>query len=333
MRSGRHALMLLIGLRSICAPAEAAERHLMTVLGPVPAAEMGTTLQHEHILVDFIGAAETGYHRWDRNDVIGKALPHLNEVKALGCSTFFECTPAFVGRDPHLLKTLAEKTGLNIVTCTGLYGARDNLFIPEKAREKSAEQLAAEWIAEFNDGIEGTGIRPGFIKLAVERDERLSPLHEKLVRAAALTHLATGLTIMSHTGSDTPAFNQLDVLESMDVPAGAFVWTHAQGGTWEGWIKAAKMGAWVSIDNIKTKNAKKHADSLVKLKEAGVLHRFLISHDSGWYRVGEPDGGTYNGYTAIFKEFIPALEQAGFTEADIHQLLVVNPREAFCISR
>jgi phosphotriesterase-related protein len=42
---------------------------IMTVQGPIDSSELGRTLEHEHILVDFIGAEETGYHRWDRKEV------------------------------------------------------------------------------------------------------------------------------------------------------------------------------------------------------------------------------------------------------------------------
>ena len=158
-------------------------------------------------------------------------------------------------------------------------------------------------------------------------------MHEKLIRAAALTHLETGLVIMSHTGTDEPAFNQLAVLKEMNVPAEAFIWTHAQRGSSEGKIKAAESGAWISLDNIKTKNLEDHVQYLQEMKTAGLLNHVLISHDSGWSRVGAEDGGKYTGYTAIFTEFIPALRNIGFTEPEIQQLLVKNPARAFRIRK
>ena len=303
----------------------------MTVLGPISASEMGTTLAHEHILVDFIGADSTGYHRWDRQNVIDKALPFLEALQAKGCQTFMECTPAYLGRDPKLMKSLASKTGLNILTNTGFYGSGKNKFIPSRALKMSPEELAAEWTAEFNDGIEGTGVRPGFIKISVDRNDSLIPMHEKLVRAAALTHLQTGLTIMSHTGTDKPAFDQLGILAEYGVSPEAFIWTHAQAGTLDGWIKAARMGAWVSLDNVNVDKLEEYIDYLLEIKSAGLLDHVLISHDSGWYRVGEKDGGRYNGYTTIFTELIPALLKNGFDDENIERLLHQNPSRAFTI--
>ncbi len=326
--------LIAISIVSACwfgSCADRAGEQIITVCGPIKTSEMGITLPHEHILVDFIGADSTGPHRWDRQEVARRALPFLQEVYASGCRTFVDCTPPFLGRDPELLRMLSEETGLNILTNTGLYGAGNNKHIPSRAFEMSAEELAGEWIAEFRQGIGGTGIRPGFIKIAVDPDDTLSPMQEKIVRAAALTHLETGLVINSHTGPDIPAFNQLEVLREINVPADAFIWTHAQWGSPDGWKKAAGRGAWISFDNIRSDNIETYLSHLQEMKSAGLLEHVLISHDSGWYTAGEENGGDYRGYAAIFKEFIPALKNAGFTEEEIDWLCVENPARAYRI--
>ncbi len=306
---------------------------IMTVSGPLPARDMGATLAHEHLLVDFIGADSTGYHRWDRNKVEERVLPYLMEIKDYGVKTFIDCTPAYLGRDPLLLKSLSRKSGINILTNTGYYGARDNIFVPNFAFSEPAEQLAARWINEWEEGLEGTGIRPGFIKIAVDANDTLSGMHAKLIRAAALTHLATGLTIMSHTGPEKPMLAQLDILEQEGVAPEAFIWTHAQGGPGESHINAAKRGVWVSLDNVSPDSARigEYVKMLVNLKQNNLLHRALLSHDAGWYHVGEPDGGSFREFTSLFKFLIPALANNGFTENDIRQILEINPQKAFMI--
>jgi Fe-S cluster assembly protein SufD len=159
---------------------------------------MRNTLPHEHILVDFIGAEEINPPRWDREEVILKVLPYLEEARSAGCHTLIDCTPNYLGRDVGLLKILSEKTGLFILTNTGYYGGSDNKFLPAHAFTESADQLARRWIAEWLNGIDGTPIRPGFMKISVN-PSHLSDVSLKLVQAAALTHLKTGLTIASHT--------------------------------------------------------------------------------------------------------------------------------------
>src|SRR4030042_728263 len=43
---------------------------IMTVNGPIQPDEMGFTLTHEHVMVDWLGADSTGSHRWQRDTVI-----------------------------------------------------------------------------------------------------------------------------------------------------------------------------------------------------------------------------------------------------------------------
>jgi len=311
---------------------------IMTVNGPIDPSYMGTTLVHEHLLVDFIGADSTGYHRWDKDEVVEIVTPYLSEIQNLKVNTLIECTPAYVGRDPLLLQKLSEKTGLHLITNTGYYGAGNNRFLPQAFYEISAKELAALWIEEYENGIEGSGVRPGFIKIAVKDSDTLSKEHVKIITAAALTHMQTGLVIASHTGPDKPAFEQIKVLQSYGIDPSTFIWVHAQRGTLKGNFRAARAGSWISLDNVNLQresgsnfSMEWYADRIVALKEANLLHRVLISHDAGWYSPGEESGGNFRGFTAIFTNLIPILEEHGLSPEELNQLLVINPREAFTI--
>ena len=74
------------------------EGSIMTVRGSIPVAELGKTLTHEHVLVDFIGAEESGYDRWDREEVISVMLPRLMAVKDLGDQSLFGMYPRVFGK-------------------------------------------------------------------------------------------------------------------------------------------------------------------------------------------------------------------------------------------
>lgn len=332
-------LFLVFGIIIItCKPGS--KEIIMTVNGPESPGKMGITLEHEHILVDFIGADSTGYFRWNRDSVIVKALPVLIKAKEKGVKTVIECTPAFLGRDPLLLKSLSRMSGINLITNTGYYGAVDNKYLPAGFYSIGANDLAKIWIKEFEEGIENTGIRPGFIKIGVNPSDTLSPEHTKLITAAVITHLQTGLTIASHTGPDNPAFAQIKILKEMGVDPSAFIWVHAQSGTTEGNIKAAMEGAWISLDNIRNRPESEpgaphtiewYAERISEMKKRGLLNRVLISHDSGWYDPGKPGGGKIDGFTDIFDYLVPALRTNGFTSEDIDQVLSKNPQEAFKI--
>lgn len=302
---------------------------IMTVKGPVSTDQMGIWLTHEHILVDFIGADSISDSRYHRSDVITRSLPFLRQIKEQGCRTFVECTPAYLGRDPLILKSLSDSTGLNIITNTGYYGANNNKYIPAFAFNESAEQLAQRWMGEWEQGIGNTGIKPGFIKTAVNSDS-LSGFHKKLITAAALTHLKTGLTIASHTGSAVPAFEQLEILEKEGVAPDAFIWVHASSEKNPSrLIEAASKGAWISLDNLNDSNVEKLLSIIKTLKENNLLHRVLLSHDAGWYDPSKENGGKYRGYTTLFEKLIPALKTERFTAGEIDQILVINPAKAF----
>lgn len=308
------------------------ESLVMTVNGPLEAKEMGITLTHEHVLVDFIGADSINDNRWNRQDVAASVLPYLRQAMKAGCRTLVECTPGFLGRDPLLLKILSDSTGMNILTNTGYYGAANNKYLPSYAFDETAEELAARWIKEWKDGIDGTSVRPGFIKIGVGGDS-LSGLHRKLVRAAALTHLATGLTIASHTGPAVLAFAEIKTLEEEGVSPSAFIWVHAQNEKdLSQHVRAAEMGAWVSFDGINDDNADEYAGLLQNMKDNKLLGRVLLSHDAGWYHPGEPGGGQFRGYTSLFTKLIPLLKKNGFTEGEVNTLLVSNPAKAFQLS-
>ena len=304
---------------------------IMTVNGPVNTETMGSWLTHEHILVDFIGADSISNDRWEKSEVIEKAFPYLRQVKDLGCQTFVECTPAYLGRDPLLLKSLSDSTRLNIITNTGLYGARNNKFIPGYAFEETAGQLAKRWTTEWEKGIDGTGIKPGFIKIGVDNGN-LSEMHKKLITAAAITHLKTGLIIASHTGPAIPAFEQIEILKEEGVSPEAFIWVHAQSEKdLSKHIKAAQLGAWISLDGLNENNLQNYLDMITNMKNNNLLNKVLLSHDAGWYDPAKENGGEYRGYTTLFEKLIPLLRNENYSEKEIDQLLVINPAQAFTI--
>lgn len=309
-------------------------RTVMTVRGLIRSSEMGMTLEHEHVLANFQPLEEREKQPWtyDQDEVVRVVLPYLHQVKKLGCRTFVDCTAVALGRDPRLLRRLSEETGLNILTVTGNYAAVDAHFLPPYVFEDSVDELAQRWINEAKGGIEGTGIRPGLIKLGFNGGP-LTKAEQNLIRAAAIAHRQTGLTIGAHTGPAVSAFEQLALLDESGIHPSAWIWIHAQNERDSSQhVKAAHMGAWVSFDGVSSASLEIHIDLARRMKNEGLLHRVLVSQDAGWYHVGQPHGGAFRAYDTVFTEFIPAIRKAGFTEDDVHALLIDNPAGAFSIS-
>ena len=316
--------------RTSAAP-ERADR-IQTVTGPVAGDRLGVTLMHEHVLVDFIGAAQASPSRYDADEVFAAVLPHLQQVRRLGCDTLVECTPAYLGRDPRLLKRLSAASGVQILSNTGYYGAAQDKHLPPHAFDETAEQLSVRWIREWERGIDDTGIKPALMKIGVDGSP-LSAIDAKLVRAAAIAHRETGLPIASHTGSGAAAFEELDLLERAGVPLSAFIWVHAQSERDHTFhARAARRGAWVEFDGIGQTSVARHVELVRQMKDQDLLGHVLLSHVAGWYRVGERGGGQFRPYDTLFTAFIPALKGAGFTETEVRQLIVGNPRRALAVA-
>ncbi len=276
-------------------------------------------LVHEHVLVDFVGAAEIRPGRYDRNEVFALARPKLEELKRLGCRRLLECTPNFLGRDPELLARLSTVSGIEIWSNTGLYGAANHKYVPAFATTETAAQLATRWIAETRETW-----RPHFIKIGVNRGP-LDELDRKLVRAAAITSRETGLTIASHTGDGAAAVEQLEIVTAEKVSPAKFVWVHAQNEKDHAvHERVARAGAWVEFDGIGPKTVEFHLECVRFMAAKNLLRRTLLSQDSGWYHVGEPDGGEFRGYTYLYSNFLPQLEPG-----QVSVLMWENPRAAF----
>ena len=322
------------------AVAESLEGKIMTVLGPIPAERLGTTLTHEHGVVDFLGAEKSKSLRHDPEEAFQTILPHLKRLKERGCQSFVECTPNYIGRDVRLLKRLSEASGLNILTNTGYYGAAGNKFLPQHAFTESPQQLSERWLREWRDGIDGSGVRPGFIKLGVGSG-KLPEVHVKLVRAAARVHLQTGLTIAIHTGNGEAALDELHILQEEGVAPAALVWVHAQNDSARH-VEMAKHGAWVSLDgyNASEKSRDRYKNFLITLRNEKLLGRVLLSHDHFWSVEGDGERGSLklangapNPFESIFTHLIPDLRASGFTAADIGLLTVENPASAFMLRK
>lgn len=306
---------------------------ITTVNGVIDPDDMGMTLVHEHVMVDFSGANLDIKTTYNPDEVFDVALPHLKEIKNAGCKTFVDCTPSWLGRDVRILQRLSNATGLNIITNTGFYGAASEKFLPDIIKKMTAKEIASSWIKESQTGIDGTDIRPGFMKLGLD-GLPFSASIEKIITAAAITYKSTGLTIGIHTGKGgEPALKELEILEKNGVPPKKWIWIHAQNEPdLKYHVQIAKRGAWISFDGINNKNVDEYIGRLKKMKSENLLKRVLVSQDAGWYNIGQPGGGKFRNYMDFFTHFLPALKKSGFTDQDVYTLTEKNPAEVFRVS-
>jgi phosphotriesterase-related protein len=289
---------------------ESLEGKIVTVTGAISPQEMHIALPHEHVMSIF-GAPAAEVPSYDRDALDAAVLPYLERIKKLGGSAIFDCTAAYFGRSPELLKHISQESGLFIISNTGYYGAANDRYIPEHAFESSAAQLAERWLQEWQRGIGQTGIKPGFIKTGVD-DGPLSEIDAKLVRAAARTHLRSGLTIAAHTGNNLQAVSeQLTILAEEGVHPSAWIWVHAHKvASVTPLLETAEKGAWIELDGVSAEvdSIEHHLRFVTAFKQHGLAHRLLLSHDGNSFKWGDKPPKPYE---ALFTSFIPRLRNAG----------------------
>ena len=302
-----------------------------TVLGPIAPSSLGFTLPHEHVIVDFIGAQKTDRNRWNVDDVVARMQPFLLAAKQSGVRGFVDCTPAYVGRDPRILKKLAQNTGLHILTNTGYYGDGEGRYLPPSVHSETAAQIAARWLAEWRDGIEDTGVRPGFVKIRVDGSvgdrSQMTGMDGKLLAAAAKVSRETQMAVTCHSPGPSGLAAALRFAAEGGDP-GKFIVAHCDDNGMELNRKIAAAGSWVSIDGIGRKPEADHVAIVLPLLQK-TPDRLLLSMDSGWYNVGEAGGGKINGFTALTDLFLPALRKAGVSDSQINHLTIENPARVF----
>ncbi len=323
-------------LTALCAFQQ--QKQVMTVNGMIPVSDMGRTLVHEHILTNFNGTKAANHVLIHQQQAMELVLPHLLELKNQGFSTLVECTPSHIGKNAGFLKRVSEESGLNIITNTGFYAAVDKKYLPEEAYTLTAAQLAEAWKKEWLQGVGDTGIRPGFIKLGVGSGP-LDHMEQKIVKAGFLLSENSGLTVYVHSGGDQSILSQAALADTMGFKPEKLVWVHAQNGTDSTRIAMARKGIWVSLDGVNEKRLDEYSDMVMAMKDAGVLHRLLLSHDDGW-SVDEDDedlvltlfgNGNTAPYQTIGRMLEPALRERGFTPDEMELLVVRNPQEVLSL--
>lgn len=301
---------------------------IQTVLGLIENKELGVTLSHEHVMVGFIPEGKLIFSDYNCEEVVKVILPYLKKLREAGCDTFVDCSPEYLGRDPYILKELSQRSGLHILTNTGFYQAP---YLPSFIHEISVKDLAAIWINEASQGLGDSGIKPGFIKIALNTG-RLIPVQEKILRAALLTAEKTGLIIQSHTVGGEAILHVLEIMKESDFDAGRFIWVHADTEPDIAFhIKAASRGMWIEVDSIGTRPFEEHCRILSGLLDIGLKSKLLLSQDAGWYNIGQNFGGKIRPYHPFFTEFIPYAIQWGLEEKAMEEIITINPQKAFAI--
>ncbi len=224
--------------------------NVMTVLGSVPATDLGCVLPHEHLVIDTtcyyrqpeetseralgespveidkLGLLRRNLFRLRDNLVLSDlelAIEEASEFRNLGGGTIVDVTPPDIGRDPIALQEISRLTGLHVVMGCGHYV---HIAHPASLEDEPPEAIAERLIAEISDGVGETGVRPGIIG-EIGTWHPLHPREEKVLRAAARAQRETGLALTIHVHiAARRGHDVLDILDQEDVDPSRVVLGH-----------------------------------------------------------------------------------------------------------
>jgi phosphotriesterase-related protein len=301
-------------------------RALYTTLGPIGRDRLGMILPHEHVYVDLRTPDQPGYASGEAADVVALMAPEIEKIKALGITALVECTTGGVGRRADFDLAVSRATNFPIVVPTGNYREP---WVPEWVKSASEAELEAWMLRELTERFDEADYKAGWIKLSAG-DDGITPLEERILRAATRAAVATGAVIGSHTIRGRVVLDQLDIIAAEGGDPSRFISIHTQAETDFGLnLAVAERGAWIEYDNIGYVDDGELIPLILKVLAADRSAQLLLSHDMGWFDPAKPGGGTPRPYTHLSEVMLPKLREAGVDEATIVQLTHANPFEAF----
>jgi phosphotriesterase-related protein len=307
-----------------------------TTGGPVDVDELGLTLIHEH----FRATDEAGRfqfpHLYDEQADWDAALADANAVTEHGVRTVVEPSALFLTRDATFSKRVADESGLNVVLATGVY-TYDHL--PQFLLNRDEDGIAAIFVHEIENGIQGTGIKPAFIKCAADEPGVTSNV-EKVHRSAARAAVQTGLPIMAHSrpASGTGP-EQMRVFSEEGVDPATVQIAHTGDTDDLDYIeRLLETGCWIGMDryglDLFLPTEQRNA-TVLALLERGYADRMFLSQDYcssiDWFPREVQDYLKANevpdwSMTFLFEKVIPELKERGMTDEQFDQMMVANPK-------
>ncbi len=350
-----------------------------SVLGDIDSANLGMTSMHDHTFLDMHTAAEYmeklfsavppfmrelkpenyGFFK-SGSYLVCKELQQVDDLpllvkeygyfKGMGGSTVCDPSPIGIRGDIRKVQELSKQTGLNIISATGLY--HETAIAPEY-RNQSEEYYYNLFKNEIEHGIDGTEIRPGFLKGALAAT---SETEINIVNACIHLSAETNLSVHIHTEPTVPGERILEIVDAavekyqanpekilichMDnrLTIGVSIDQYLTGEDYvrnidlstqraildKGYnIGLDTWGPQIVNDRVMLPDAFDRLKALVSLLNAGYEKQIVLGNDFSDLLQTRTYGGF--GTTRVFDLVIPKLKQLGM-EDKLEYLLYKNPQ-------
>jgi phosphotriesterase-related protein len=312
---------------------------VQTFLGPVPAAELGFTLTHEHLFVtDPQLDLDYPHPEWDERAAVELAVRALTRLRGLGVRTLVDLTVPGLGRNVARVAEVARRVPVHLVAATGWYTA-DVLpaFFGTHGPGRlvgGPDPLAAYFAGDIEDGIGGTGVRAAVLKVVTDRPGITEDVG-RVLTAAAAAQRRTGVPILTH--SHAPSRNgrdQLAFLARLGVPPERVVIGHCGDTEDLGYLRELMdHGSTIGMDRFGMAHVlpdDRRVAVVLELLRLGYADRMVLSHDAAVFsRVTPPSWRARHAphwhFENLSRRILPRLAAGGATPEDLRRMTVLNP--------
>jgi phosphotriesterase-related protein len=314
-----------------------------TVRGAIPTSDLGVTLMHEHVFVLSPEIMANHPEGWgDEKAREDAAVEKLNALKAIGVDTIVDPTVIGIGRYIPRIQRVAARTDLQIVVATGLYTYNDVPmyfhFTGPGTAFGGAETMTELFVRDITEGIADTGVKAAILKCATDA-HGLTPGVERVLRAVAAAHRATGVPITTHTHAHSRrGLDQQRIFAEEGVDLGRVIIGHSGDTKDIAYLEELiAAGSYLGMDRFGVDNIlsfNDRVDIVAQMCERGHADKMVLAHDASCYIDWLPEAAlplvlpNWH-YLHIHNDVLPALRARGVSEDQITTMLVDNPRAIF----
>lgn len=256
------------------------------------------------------------------------AVKELELFKLAGGQAIVEMSPADYNRRPEQLRDLAVTSGAHIIMTTGLH---KEAYSHPLTSDSTVYELASRFVRDIASGVGETGVRAGVVKAATSLNT-IMPGEAKVLQAAALTHLSTGVPISTHTQNGTMGLEQLAIFKSQGANLSRVAIGHVDRKLEYDYHKAMlDSGAYLIYDQISKEKYVPDRDRialLIRLVAEGYGNQLMLAGDFGRASYWTANGGG-PGLTYILWRFVPWLISEGLSREAARAMLIDNPARFF----
>ncbi|MBS7009432.1 phosphotriesterase family protein [Anaerostipes sp.] len=311
---------------------------IQTVTGSLDEKKVKNTLAHEHFVFGKPGIYGDMDNCYDRETAFHNGSHMLKKAGKYDVNLIVDATTIERGRDPFLLKTLSEKTGIYVVCATGFFKDEGELLAFLKSLTYCCdieEYLKELFVSEIKNGIGSTGVKAGVIKAASSLKE-IKPLERMILSAGAEAQKVTGVPLLTHCERGTMGIEQTELLLSRGVNPGKVVIGHMSSSHDMKEVKRIMdKGVYAAFDQFgilsipEIPSDEEKMEHLLVLLEEGYEDSIVISHDCCFDRMGYVSQSKPRYPDMIFKTVIPFLRRNGISDRIIRKITRDNLLNVF----